>query len=427
MAGVQKEQLRPLSVTEWQALERVVKASSERMDRVRRAQALLVVARRQSFAEAARQAGFRSATTVANLVRRFNRRGLSALTIAAGRGRHPTYDTRARAQIVAVAQQQPRRREDHTATWSLTTLQRRARGDGLARIGRSTIRRVLQAAGSSYQRTRTWRPTGTALRKRKEGWVQVTDPAAEEKRSLIDQAYRLAEAAGIPVWRQDEAGPYQAIPQPGACWSPRGRPQRQPHEYVRGGTAKMLTLFRPATGEARATGVTAAPNAVLHPWLRKELTQIIRGLPEPGAQDGSALAPFIPYWWERRQELAAVYHDPPLRLILIWDNLAGHKSAEMVRWLCHQGILPLYTPLSGAWLNRAASVQRIIARRALDGQHPESAAEIMAWLDDAVAGWNEEPPPFVWDGKRRERRRRARQRRLGGSAAVIDHLQLNAA
>ncbi len=42
MAGVQKEQLRPLSVTEWQALERVVKASSERMDRVRRAQALLV-------------------------------------------------------------------------------------------------------------------------------------------------------------------------------------------------------------------------------------------------------------------------------------------------------------------------------------------------------------------------------------------------
>jgi len=189
----------------------------------------------------------------------------------------------------------------------------------------------------------------------------------------------------------------------------------------------MLTLFRPATGEARATGVTAAPNAVLHPWLRKELTQIIRGLPEPGAQDGSALAPFIPYWWERRQEVAAVYHDPPLRLILIWDNLAGHKSAEMVRWLCHQGILPLYTPLSGAWLNMAASVQRIIARRALDGQHPESAAEIMAWLDDAVAGWNEEPTPFVWDGKRRERRRRARQRRLGGSAAVIDHLQLNAA
>lgn len=68
----------------------------------------------------------------------------------------------------------------------------------------------------------------------------------------------------------------------------------------------------------------------------------------------------------------------------------------------------------------AEFVQRIIARRALDGHHPESAAEIMA-------GWNEDPTPFVWDGKRRERRRRARQRHLGGSAAVADHPQLFAA
>lgn len=425
MAGAQKEPLRPLSVTEWQALERVVKASSERVDRVRRARAPLAVARRQSFAEAARQVGFGSATTVANLVGRFNQRGLGALAIAAGRGRRVTYDTAARARIMAVAQQQPRRREDYTATWSLTTLQRRVRRDGVPGVGRSTIRRVLQAAGSSYQRTRTWCPTGTALRKRKEGWVQVTDPEAEEKRSLIEHAYRLAEAAGIPVWCQDEAGPYQAIPQPGARWAPRNHPPCQPHEYARGGTAKMLTLFRPATGEVRAKGVTEAPNAVLHPWLHKELAAIMRIMPDTGPR--VTAAPFIPFWWERRQELAGVYHDPPLRLILIWDNLAGHKSTEIVRWLCQQGILPLYTPLSGSWLNMAESVQRIIARRALDSHHPESPATIMTWLEDTVAGWNEDPTPFVWDGKRRERRRRARQRHLGGSAAVADNPQLNAA
>ncbi len=425
MAGVQKEPLRPLSATEWQGLEQVVKASSERMDRVRRAQALLVVARRQSFAEAARQAGFGSATTVANLVHRFNRQGLAARAIAGGRGRRVTYGTAARARIVAVAQQQPRRREDHTATWSLTTLQRRVRRDGVPGVGRSTIRRVLQAAGSSYQRTRTWCPTGTALRKCKDGWVQVTDPEAEEKRSLIEHAYRRAEAAGIPVWCQDEAGPYQAIPQPGARWAPRTHPPCQPHEDARGGTAKMLTLFRPATGEVRAKGVTEAPNAVLHPWLHEELTTIMRALPDTGPH--VAAAPFIPFWWERRQELAGVYQDQPLRLILIWDNLAGHKSTEMVRWLCQQGILPLYTPLSGSWLNMAESVQRISARRALDSHHPESPATIMTWLEDTVAGWNEDPTPFVWDGKRRERRRRARQRHLGGSAAVADHPQLFAA
>ena len=34
----------------------------------------------------------------------------------------------------------------------------------------------------------------------------------------------------------------QAIPQPGASWQPEGAPARQPHEYLREGTAKLLTL-----------------------------------------------------------------------------------------------------------------------------------------------------------------------------------------
>ena len=80
---------------------------------------------------------------------------------------------------------------------------------------------------------------------------------------------------GIPLWCQDEAGPYQAIPQPGQSWQPEGKPRCQPHEYIRGGTAKLLTLFRPATGEVRAKGVPRAPNAVLHPWLQHELLQIL--------------------------------------------------------------------------------------------------------------------------------------------------------
>ena len=66
------------------------------------------------------------------------------------------------------------------------------------------------------------------------------------------------------------------------------------------------------------------------------------------------------------------------------------------------------------------SVQRIIVRRALAGQQPQTAAEVIAWLEDTVAGWNEQPTPFVWDGKRRRRRERAHLRRLGGSAAAVD-------
>ncbi len=182
MATPQKEPLRGVTTVERAALEQIVRASSERVDRVRRATALLSVARGASFVQAAKQAGFRSGGAVAALVVRFNRHGMAALTIAAGRGRTPTYDGAARGMIVASAQVPPDRRGDQTATWSLSTLQRRLRREGMARIGTSTIRRVLQDAGSSYQRTRTWCPTGTAQRVRTSGVVTVVDPQTEAKR-----------------------------------------------------------------------------------------------------------------------------------------------------------------------------------------------------------------------------------------------------
>jgi hypothetical protein len=74
---------------------------------------------------------------------------------------------------------------------------------------------------------------------------------------------------------EDEAGPYQAIPQPGASWQPQGHPALQPHEYERGGIAKLLTLFRPATGQIRAKGVVSVTNAVLHPWLQEQLGAVL--------------------------------------------------------------------------------------------------------------------------------------------------------
>ncbi len=182
MAPPPKERLRVLTDAEHATLARVSKASSERVDRVRRATALLAVAEGASFAGAARRAGFKSSTAVADLVGRFNQRGLAALSIAPGRGPKATYGPAARAQIVATAQRTPDRRADATATWSLSTLHRTLRREALPRVGATTVRRVLRAAGSSYQRTRTWCPTGTALRKRKAGVVRVVDPETEVKR-----------------------------------------------------------------------------------------------------------------------------------------------------------------------------------------------------------------------------------------------------
>lgn len=182
MPTPQREPLRAISGAEQAALERIVSAGCERVDRVRRAAAVLAVAHGSPFIGAAQLAGLRSGTTVADLVKRFNQHGLAALDIAVGRGRKPTYVSSARAQIVATAQRSPNRRADGTATWSLSTLQRTLRRGDFPTVGTSTIRRVLQDAGSSYQRTRTWCPTGTAQRKRKAGVVTVVDPQTEVKR-----------------------------------------------------------------------------------------------------------------------------------------------------------------------------------------------------------------------------------------------------
>lgn len=201
-----------------------------------------------------------------------------------------------------------------------------------------------------------------------------------------------------------------------------GKPACLPHEYLRGGTAKLLTLFRPATGEVRARPVQQATNAVLHPWLKEELSAILGTLPpvEAGSPAGEPAEWRWSEWGYSAEVLARLAGPvPPIRLVLVWDNLAGHKSAEIVTWCLERGILLLYTPIGGSWLNMAESVQRIVVRRALAGQHPESAAEVREWLAASVRGWNEAPTPFEWGGKRRERRERARARRhaLGGSGA----------
>ena len=183
MPKPQKEPLRPLSQQEQDELQRLVRATSERMDVINRARALVAVARGQSFAAAAREAGFASSDTVCQLVARFNRQGLRALLIAAGRGRKPTYSQQERQQMMETLKSEPVRKVDASATWSLSLVQHKLRETGLPQVGASTIGRVLHQAGYVYGQSRTWCQTGMVLRKRKEGVVRVHDPKTEEKKA----------------------------------------------------------------------------------------------------------------------------------------------------------------------------------------------------------------------------------------------------
>jgi hypothetical protein len=226
---------------------------------------------------------------------------------------------------------------------------------------------------------------------------------------------------GISVWNEDEAGPYQTMPYASESWRPEGHPATLPHEYIRNGTAKLLTLLHPSTGEVRVKGTTTCTNAVLHPWLKLELSEILSTLPEPTVVLSPEENRLIWESWREGLKVRVTLpaHLPPLRMLLIWDNLTGHKTPELLCWMFSQGILPLQTPLGGSWLNMAESIQRIIVRRALDGQYPTSSWQIIDWLEAVARHWNEHPTPFEWGGKRALRRQQARERRrtLAGSGA----------
>jgi transposase len=175
--------LRAMTPDEEQALARSAKATSERVDVVKRARALLAVRAGQSYTQAAREAGYRSGDSVSQLVERFNQQGLAALHVADGRGRKEFYTPAQRERILAQLQRVPERTHDGTATWSLKTLERALRHADLPQISATTIRMVLQEAGYRYTKSRTWCATGTAVRVRQGGTVIVHDPKTQEKNS----------------------------------------------------------------------------------------------------------------------------------------------------------------------------------------------------------------------------------------------------
>jgi hypothetical protein len=171
---------------------------------------------------------------------------------------------------------------------------------------------------------------------------------------LIEDAYTLGASLGLSVWCCDQAGPFQTVPCPGQQWQPEGQPARQPHEYLRNGTGKVLTLFQPADGQVRLQGVTACPNGILHGRLQQELTAILDTLsPAEAPADREALRAL----WERWQRGLTVKPGAPgspADLVQLHNKGSVFASAEQPLTPRHLPCLPLSilypTPSACAWM-----------------------------------------------------------------------------
>jgi transposase len=185
MSRRKKDPLRPLTEPERLELTRISRSQAAPAVHVARATMLLAVSRGDDYQQAARAAGRRSGDAVSHLVARFNAEGLTALSPRHGGGQPRTYDHASRERILQEVRREPTPEADGTATWSLSILKASLRSapDGLPRIATSTIWQVLHEAGLSYQQSRTWCPTGSALRRRISGPTIVIDPDSESKKS----------------------------------------------------------------------------------------------------------------------------------------------------------------------------------------------------------------------------------------------------
>jgi transposase len=184
MSRHQTDPLRPLTAAERQELTRLSRSPSAPAAQVERARALAAIADGASYTAAAHQVGRRHNETISAWVSRFNRDGLAAVRPGHGGRPRTHYGADAQQRILAEWARTPQREQDGTATWSLSQLQKALRHapDGLPRVNTYTIWRTLHAAGLSWQKSRTWRETGVAMRQRKHGVVRVSDPDAAVER-----------------------------------------------------------------------------------------------------------------------------------------------------------------------------------------------------------------------------------------------------
>ena len=153
----------------------------------------------------------------------------------------------------------------------------------------------------------------------------------------------------MAVWTKDEAGPYQTAPYAGQSWHAAGQPLRLPHEYVRHGTAKLLVLFEPSSGQARVHGVLSTANAVLHPWMKQQLRAILAGLPTvPPVKDAAVNRRLWQRWQEGlRWPLGLPETLPALRLLLVARQLGRSPFRGVcLRDVCPRHHAALHAPLA---------------------------------------------------------------------------------
>jgi transposase len=319
-------------------LERRVRSRKMRVEDVRRAHVILMLADGESFATITAAVGCYP-DYVSRWKQRFETARLAGLR-AKYRGQPPSVRTAAlEARVLAKTRQKP---PDGSTHWSTRKL-----GKVLG-ISHMLVARIWRRAG--YQPHRV------------ERYMLSDDPHFEEKAADVIGLY-LNPPQHAVVFAADEKTAIQALDRldPVLPLSP-GRAERHGFEYYRHGTLSLYAALNTTTGEIIGQTVPRHTSAAFVEFLG---------------------------------ELVAKH--PRRDIHVIVDNLAAHKTKGVEAFLeAHPRVRLHFTPTYASWLNQVelwfAKIERDLLARGIFKSVPDLARKIRRY----ITRYNEEPKPIRW-------------------------------
>jgi transposase len=294
--------VRALEPAEARKLKRLATDGEHRSTRIRAM--ILLASATEMAAPAIAQLYLTDADHVRKVIHDFNGRGFGALDPDYRGGRPKKTTPRQRDEIVSIARARPDTQGVALARWSIAKLTQHLAEQRVAQLSATTVRALLNEAGLSFQRTRSWK------------WSP--DPDFKAKAERVLSLYRQAPDDG-PVVCFDEMGPIQLIPHHGASWAPVSRPERWRATYNRRGGVRYLF----GAYDVHADHFMGR--------LREHKS----------ARDVQGFLQTIRMRYPRRQ-----------RIYLVMDNLSTHWTKDIRAWADANNVELVPTPTYASFLNR---------------------------------------------------------------------------
>jgi len=142
-----------------------------------------------------------------------------------------------------------------------------------------------------------------------------------------------------------------------------GTPERRTHDYKRNGTTNLYAALNVASGQVIAD---MAPRHRAEEF-RRFLNLIDKSVPEH------------------------------LDVHVVLDNVSTHKTPSIQRWLLRHPRFTLhFTPTYSSWLNLVERWFAELTTKWIKRSTHHSVRDLVASIRTWIAGWNDNPKPFVW-------------------------------